>query len=78
MKRLSAVNANSSTEDKVEAWAKRIVMFMGLIGPITLVGLLLWIVHWDASQSARVVQQEYFPSAYVNAAVAAEQPIATF
>ena len=45
---------------------------------VTLIGLLLWIVHWDAAQVSHVVHQDYFPSAYVNAAMAAEQPIETF
>ena len=78
MKRFGAVNGQAGTEDKVEIWARRVVMFMGLIGPVTLISILLWIVHWDATQSSHVVHQQYFPSAYVNTVAAVEQPVDTF
>jgi len=78
MKQSGAMNGGSTTEDKIEAWAKRVVMFIGLVGPLTLVGVLLWMVNWDASQSSRAVHQAYLPSAYVNAVTNAEQPIETF
>ena len=51
---------------------------MGLIGPVMLVGLLLWIVHWDASMSTQTARQEYFPSHYVNAATAVEDHVQAF
>ena len=78
MKRFDAATRQSRLTDKEEARAKRIVMFMGLIGPMMLIGIMLWIVHWDASLNANTVRQEYFPSLYVNAAKAAEDPIETF
>jgi hypothetical protein len=78
MKRFDAANRTSGVTDEEEALSKRLVIFMGLIGPVMLVGLLLWIVHWDASVNARTVRQDYFPSLYVNAATAAENPVETF
>ena len=78
MKRFSVVKNTDNGIDKEEAWAKRVVTFMGLIGPVTLVGLLLWIVHWDASMSAQIALQDYFPAYYVNAATAIEDYIQAF
>jgi hypothetical protein len=77
MKRFYIASAEKLRE-RQEARAKRLVIFMGLIGPMILVGILLWIVHWDASNNSPTVQQDYFPSHYVNAAKAAEDPVATF
>ena len=77
MKRFDAKRQSGCTDNQ-ETVAKRMVIFMGLIGPMTLVGLLLWIVHWDASMNAHTVRQDYFPSHYVNAATAAEAPVETF
>jgi hypothetical protein len=79
MKRFSVVQGAQSGMDKEqEARAKRLVTFMGVIGPMTLVGLLLWIVHWDASMNAQSVRQDYFPAHYVNAAVAVEDHVQAF
>ena len=78
MKRLDAAKTQSGCTDKEEARAKRLVIFMGLIGPMMLAGILLWIVHWDASMNTHTVRQDYFPSHYVNAAAAVEDPIETF
>jgi hypothetical protein len=78
MKRFDAMNGRNGREDKVEAWARRVVMFMGLIGPVALVSILLWIAHWDAAQSSHLVHQQYLPSAYVNTVAAAEQSIDIF
>jgi hypothetical protein len=78
MKRFHAAKKQSGLADETEARAKRIVIFMGLIGPTMLVGLLLWIVHWDASVNAHTVRYDYFPSHYVNAAMVAEDPVETF
>ena len=78
MKRFGTDNGKNVFSGQEEARAKRIVMLMGLIGPMTLVGLVLWIVHWDASLNSQTVRQDYFPSHYVNAATTAEDPVATF
>jgi hypothetical protein len=78
MKRFSVVRNTDGGIDKGEAWAKRVVTFMGLIGPVTLVGLLLWIVHWDAFVNVQTVLQEYFPSHYVNVAWIVEDRIRAF
>jgi hypothetical protein len=78
MKRFSVVKSADNGIEKEEARAKRLVMFMGLVGPVTLVGLLLWIVHWDASMNAQTVRQEYFPSHYVNAATVVEDHVQAF
>ena len=78
MKRFSVVRNTDDGIDNGELWAKRVVMFMGLIGPVTLIGLLLWVVHWDASVNAQTVLQDYFPSHYVNVATIAEDHIQAF
>jgi hypothetical protein len=78
MKRFSVVKSADNGIDKEEAWAKRVITFMGLIGPVTLVGLLLWIVHWDASMNAQTVRQDYFPAHYVNAATVVEDHVQAF
>ena len=78
MKRFSVVRNTDDGIDNGELWAKRVVMFMGLIGPVTLIGLLLWVVHWDASVNAQTVLQDYFPSHYVSVATIAEDHIQAF
>jgi hypothetical protein len=78
MKRLGAMKAKNAAEDKVEAWALRVVVVAGLIGPVTLIAILLWIAHWDATQSSHLVHQQYLPSAYVNTVAAAERSIDIF
>ena len=78
MKRFSVVKSADNGIDKEEAWARRVVMFMGLIGPVTLIGLFLWIVHWDASMNAQTVRQDYFPSHYVNAATMVDDHVQAF
>jgi hypothetical protein len=78
MKRFCGMNGQNKAESKEEAMARRLVTFMGLIGPVTLVGLVLWIVHWDASINARTAQTNYFPSHYVNAASVLEDHIQAF
>jgi len=78
MKRFSVVRNTDDGIDNGEAWAKRVVTFMGLIGPMTLIGLLLWIVHWDASVNAQMVLQDYFPSHYVNVASMIDDHVQAF
>ncbi|HZN26657.1 MAG TPA: hypothetical protein VFB75_20675 [Burkholderiales bacterium] len=78
MKRFGTLCGQNGGTDKEEIRAKRLVTFMGLIGPMMLVGLLLWIVHWDASTSTQTARQEYFPSHYVNAATAVEDHVQAF
>ena len=79
MKRFSVVkSADNGLEEEEEARAKRIVTFMGLVGPLILVGLLLWTAHWDASMNAQTVRQDYFPSYYVNAATMVEDHVQAF
>ncbi len=82
MNRIGAANEDKDPFWQDEERAARIVKAVSLVrcalGPLVLFGLLLGTAFWDPA-APTVQTAEYFPAAYVNAAVAVlDEHVQTF